>query len=118
MGGLFVLVLVLVLETAGRVDRYRRVSTGTMETMKMNESNTPVPQCGADIPVCTGLRGQAGMPAPHYHAPSLRLAGTASPHLCWRAFAEASQRRDDNRRRPIIRRKDALFHDYVPPLQG
>ncbi len=48
------------------------------------------PQCGADIPVCAGLRGQAGMPAPHCHTPSLRLAGTASPYVRWRAFAGAS----------------------------
>ena len=37
--------------------------------------------------------------APQYHAPSLRLAGTASPHLCWRAFADASPALDDNRQR-------------------
>ena len=39
------------------------------------------------------------MSAPQYHAPSLRLAGTASPHLCWRAFADASPALDDNRQR-------------------
>ena len=32
------------------------------------------PQSGADIPVCARPRGQTGMSAPHYHAPSLRLA--------------------------------------------
>ena len=49
-----------------------------------------LPQSGADIPVCAGLRGQAGMPATHCHAPSLRLAGTASPYLRLRASAEIS----------------------------
>ena len=57
-------------------------------------------QCGADIPVYTGLRGQAGMPAPHCHAPSLRLvAETASLYLCWRTFAGTSSALD-NKRRP------------------
>ncbi len=57
-----------------------------------------LPQSGADIPVCAGLRGQTEMSAPHYHTPSLRLAGTASPHLCWRALAGASPALHDNRR--------------------
>ena len=58
-----------------------------------------LPRSGADIPVCARPRGQTGMSAPQYHAPSLRLAGTASPHLCWRAFADASPALDDNRQR-------------------
>ena len=40
------------------------------------------------------------MSAPQYHAPSLRLAGTASPHLCLRAFARATLALDDSRRQP------------------
>jgi hypothetical protein len=45
-------------------------------------------QSGADIPVCARPRGQTGMSAPQYHAPSLRRARTASPfYLCWRASA-------------------------------
>jgi len=61
------------------------------------------------------------MSAPHYHAPSLRLAGTASPHLCLRALAGASPTLDDSRRQSttaFIWQTDALFHDYVPSLQG
>ena len=48
--------------------------------------------------------------APQYHAPSLRLAGTASPHLCWRASAGAYPALDDTRRR-LASGIDALFHD-------
>ena len=59
-----------------------------------------LPQSGADIPVCARPRGQAGMSATHYHAPSLRLAETASPHLRLRAFARASPALDDRRRHP------------------
>ena len=73
-----VLVLVLVLErasTTGTADRYRQVSTGDD---RIDGHLRMGPQSGADIPVCAGRRGQAGMPAPHCHAPSLRL-GTASP---------------------------------------
>ena len=57
------------------IDRYRQVSTGGD---RIDDHRRMVLQCGADIPVCAGRRGQAGMPAPHCHAPSLRL-GTASP---------------------------------------
>jgi hypothetical protein len=80
--------IVLVLEptgtagTAGTADGYRQVSPGGDRN---DDHPRMLPQCGADIPVCARPRGQAGMPAPHYHAPSLRLAGTASPHLCWRS---------------------------------
>ena len=77
-----VLVLVLVLErasTTGTADRYRQVSTGDD---RIDGHLRMGPQSGADIPVCAGRRGQAGMPAPHCHAPSLRLAGTASPCAC------------------------------------
>ena len=74
-----VLVLVLVLErasTTGTADRYRQVSTGDD---RIDGHLRMGPQSGADIPVCAGRRGQAGMPAPHCHAPSLRPAGTALP---------------------------------------
>ena len=101
-----------------------------------------LPQSGADIPVCARPRGQTGMSAPHYHAPSLRLAGTASPHLCWRAFAEAFPALDDRRRQattadnlqiaPVPRTISRLFSArhfgpipqgvalgwYVSPFQG
>jgi len=52
------------------------------------------------------------------------LAGTASPHLCWRAFAEAFPALDDSRRQSttidngLHRHTYVLFHDYIPPLQG
>ncbi len=61
------------------------------------------------------------MPAPHYHAPSLRLAGTASPHLCLRAFARPSPALDNRRQQSTtacIWQTDALFQNYVTPLQG
>jgi hypothetical protein len=58
------------------IDRYRQVSTGGD---RIDDHRRMVLQCGADIPVCAGRRGQAGMPAPHCHAPSLRPAGTALP---------------------------------------
>ncbi len=59
-------------------------------------------QSGADIPVCALPRGQTGMSAPQSHAPSLRLAGTASPYLSWRAFAGANPALDDSRRLTTI----------------
>jgi hypothetical protein len=81
--------------------------------------STNAAQCGADIPVCARLRGQTGMSAPHYHAPSRAgLAGTASPYLCLRAFAGAVPVLDDNRPRRSSRQTDAVFQDYIPPLQG
>jgi hypothetical protein len=61
------------------------------------------------------------MSAPQYHAPLLRLAGTASPHLRLRAFASAFPALDDNQRQSTTTcmwQTDVLFHDYVPPLQG
>ena len=85
---------------AGTAGGYRQVSTGIDRWRQERWHLRKVPQCGADIPVGAGLRGQAGMPAPHCHAPALRLAGTllrqgyvgqaASPYLRLRASAEIS----------------------------
>jgi hypothetical protein len=103
-GWLFVLVLVLVLVLEPRYCRYcrycRRVATGIDRWRQDRWPATNAAQSGADIPVCARPRGQTGMSAPHYHAPSQRLAGTASPHLCWRAFAEAHQTLDPHRPQP------------------
>ncbi len=80
-----------------------------------------LPHCGADIPVCARPRGQTRMSAPHYHAPSLRLAGTASPHLCLRAFSGATPALDDSRRQSTTAYHPAnnpFSPNYIPPLQS
>ncbi len=57
------------------------------------------------------------MSAPHYHAPSLRLAGTASPHLCLRAFAAAFPELDDSRRQSTTI-DNSLHPAYIRIIPG
>ena len=97
-------------EVAKRTDKHRYGRLGGTGRMARFCISCPT-QCGADIPVCARPRGQTGMSAPHYHAPSLRLAETASPHLCLRAFAEASPALDDNRRQRTSREIESAKHN-------
>jgi hypothetical protein len=76
----------LTAETAGSSAHRKRTqrtelttSSDRLERGRMRLRQRQSHQSGADIPVCAGMRGQTGMSAPHYHAPSLRPAGTASP---------------------------------------
>ena len=62
------------------------------------------------------------MSAPHYHAPSLWLAGTASPYPCCACgAARHSTTADDSQRQSTtacIWQTDALFHDYTTPFRA